>query len=102
MFAPQLVFQLLDSSFLGAFPVALIAAKGGCPVLEKTASATRKILSAEVDIRHTNPILVHGRQDGACENQNFFFGGVIVTLFSHGLPSVRDGLSQTTGKSNSR
>ncbi len=35
MFAPQLVFQLLDSSFLCTFPAALIAAKGSCPVFEK-------------------------------------------------------------------
>jgi hypothetical protein len=38
----------------------------------------------------------------ALEDEYLLFRGVIVTLLSHGLPSVHDGLSQTDQKSYSR
>ena len=92
VFPAQFVFKLLDALFLNTLLTAGIANKRGCSVLEK-------LFLPAVENRWLELILVakvgYGNMINqmALEDEYLLFRGVIVTFLSHGLPSVRDGLS---------
>ena len=92
VFPMQFLFKLMDSLFFYFLGVFVLSGKGSCSFFEELLLPTVQYIRLQLvfvaKIRYR-----FSANQVALEDDYFLFRAVVVTLLSHGLSSVHDGLS---------